>query len=170
MDDIVPAGAPFVLLDDFVLPVAQGLDALARPLQLRIVPAGLDHGDPMAVTLDATPGATALRPLSPVHVRGWRTEEGVRISFVRRTRIDGDGWGAGEVPLGEAREAYEVDVLSGSSVVRTLTGETSDILYPLADEVADFSTPQTELTVRVAQMSATVGRGTPTEATLSHLG
>jgi hypothetical protein len=95
---------------------------------------------------------------------------GVLISFVRRTRIDGDGWGAGEVPLGEAREAYEVDVLSGSSVVRTLTGETSDILYPLADEVADFSTPQTELTVRVAQMSATVGRGTPTEATLSHLG
>jgi hypothetical protein len=170
MGDLVPAGAPFVLLDDFVLPVAQGLDALARPLQLRIVPAGLDHGDPMAVTLDATPGATALRPLSPVHVRGRRTEEGVRISFVRRTRIDGDGWGAGEVPLGEAREAYEVDILSGSDVVRMLTGETSDILYPLADEVADFSTPQTELTVRVAQMSATVGRGTSTEAMLRHLG
>jgi hypothetical protein len=169
MDDPVPAGAPFVLLDDFLLPVARGLDALGRPLELRIAPASVDHGDPMALSLAATPGATALRPLAPVHVRGRRTDEGVRITFVRRTRIDGDGWGSGEVPLGEASEAYEIDILSGASVLRTLHGSTGDILYPLVDEVADFSTPQTNLTVRVAQMSDTVGRGFATETTLSHL-
>ncbi|MGE0750256.1 MAG: glycoside hydrolase/phage tail family protein [Variibacter sp.] len=169
MTDAVPAGAPFVLLDDFVVPVARGLDMLERAIDLRIVAAGHDHGDPMAVALSVTAGATALRPLSPVHIRGRRTGEGVRITFIRRTRIDGDGWGAGEVPLGEASEAYEIDVLSGGDVVRTLQATTPHVLYPLADELADFGVAQSSLAVRVVQMSATVDRGFPAEAVLGAL-
>ena len=69
------AGAPFVLLDAHVVTIASGLDALERTLQLRLVAAGRDIGDASALSLDATPQATALRPLTPVHVKAARDDE-----------------------------------------------------------------------------------------------
>jgi hypothetical protein len=158
-----------VLLDDHVIALANGLDALGRPLHLRFIAASRDHGDPVTVELDATPGATALRPLAPVHVRATRVAGGVRIRWVRRTRRDGDSWAAGEVPLAEEREAYEVDVLSGSSVVRVLQAGAPEVLYTAASEAADFGGAQASLSVRVFQLSATVGRGYPAAALLNHL-
>ncbi len=167
MGDPLPAGAPFVLLDAHVLVAARGLDALERTVKLRIVAGGRDHGDPAAVALDMTPAATALRPLSPVHLRARRADDGVMLSWVRRTRVDGDSWAVQDVPLGEDAEQYAVDILSGASVVRTLQSSSSNALYLNADELADFGSPQSSLSVRVAQMSAAVGRGIPAEATLS---
>ena len=115
----------------------------------------------------ATPQATALRPLSPVHLRAERAVDGVTFTWIRRTRHDGDSWDALEVPLGEASEAYELDVLDGTTVKRTLTARTPSVLYAAADEIADFGAPQTSLSVRVAQLSATVGRGTAADAILT---
>jgi hypothetical protein len=163
MGDPLPAGAPFVLLDDHVVAVARGLDTLDRTLQLRVIAAGRDHGDAAAVAMAATPQATALRPLRPVHLRARRTAEGVRLDWIRRARFDADGW-TGEVPLGEEREAYAVDILSGADVVRTLESSDPSALYTSADEIADFGAPQSVLSVRVTQLSATVGRGFAAEA------
>jgi hypothetical protein len=88
------------------------------------------------------------------------------LSFVRRTRRDGDSWEAEEVPLGEAEERYEIDILDGATVRRVLQTTATQVLYPSADEIADFGVPLTAITVRVAQMSTLVGRGYPAEATL----
>jgi hypothetical protein len=161
----LPAGAPFVVLGAHMVPIAAGLDALARPMQLRIVASGRNHDDPAAVALTVTPGDTALLPLSPVHVAARRAGDGIHISWIRRTRIDGDGWGI-EVPLGEESEAYALDILSGGAVVRTIACVTPQALYAAADELADFGTVQTSLHVRVAQISATVGAGHAAEVTL----
>jgi hypothetical protein len=169
MGEPLPAGAPFVLLDEHLAVAARGLDVLGRPMQLRIVAVGRDHGDPAAVSMQATPQSTALRPLSPARVRALRTAEGVHISWIRRTRRDGDSWAAGDVPLGEEREAYVVDILSGATVLRTLAAAGPAVLYPAASEVADFGAPQSSLSVRVSQLSATVGRGFPTSVTLPFL-
>jgi hypothetical protein len=114
----------------------------------------------------ATPHATALRPLAPVHLKAKRTGDGITLSWIRRTRVDGDTW-VGEVPLGEDREQYAVEILSGADVVRTLSVTTPIVLYPAADELADFGVTQTSLTVRVAQLSATVGAGFAATATLA---
>jgi hypothetical protein len=162
----LPAGAPFVVLGVHMVPIAQGLDALARPMQLRIVASGRNHDDPAAVALTVTPGDTALKPLSPVHVAAVRGGDGIHISWIRRTRIDGDGWGI-EVPLGEESEAYVLDILSGSSVVRSISCSTPQALYAAADELTDFGAVQTGVHVRVAQISATVGAGHATEVTLA---
>jgi hypothetical protein len=159
------AGAPFVLLDDHVVTLASGLNALERTLQLRVIAAGRDHGDPAALAMTATPQVTALKPLAPVHVSAARDTSGVTISWIRRTRIEGDSW-VGEVPLGEDSEQYSVDILSGTAVVRTLNVTAPMVLYTTADELADFGAPQTNLRVRVAQLSATVGRGFVTEVSL----
>jgi GTA TIM-barrel-like domain/Putative phage tail protein len=160
------AGAPFVLLDANVVTIASGLDALERSLQLRVVAAGRDIGDPTALALSATPQATALMPLTPVHVKAKRDASGVTFSWIRRTRIDGDTW-VGEVPLGEASEQYVVDILSGADVVRTLSVATPTALYAAADELADFGAAQTSLSARMAQVSATVGRGFAAEVALA---
>jgi hypothetical protein len=164
MGDPLPAGAAFVLLDEHVVPVARGLDALERTMHLRIVVAGRDHGDPASVAMQMTPQAIALRPLSPVNPRARRNDDGVLLSWICRTRRDGDSWAAGEVPLGEDREGYEVDVLDGAAVKRTLRADAPSVLYPTADEIADFGAPQALLSIRIVQMSATVGRGIPLQA------
>jgi len=167
MANPLPAGAPFVLLDQHVVPLARGLDALGRTMHLRIVAAARDHGDVAAVALALTPQATALRPLSPVHLAARRTDDGVLLRWIRRTRIDGDSWETQDVPLGEASEAWEIDILHGANVVRTLTASAPSVLYANADEVADFGSPQSLLSFRVAQMSASVGRGTSAGATIA---
>lgn len=167
MGDPLPPGSPFVLLDEQVVAVARGLDALGRPLQLRLVAADRDHGDIAALSLTATPAATALRPLSPVHLRAVRSASGVEFRWIRRTRIAGDSWEVEDVPLGEASEKYQLDILDGSTVRRTLETSAPNVLYAAADEIADFGTPQSVLHVRLAQLSATVGRGIAAAATLS---
>jgi GTA TIM-barrel-like domain/Putative phage tail protein len=159
------AGAPFVLLDTHVETIASGLDALERTLQLRVVTAGRDIGDASALALEATPQATALMPLAPVHVKAARDASGVTFTWIRRTRIDGDSW-VGEVPLGEDSEQYAVDILSGGDIVRTLSVTAPTALYAAADELADFGAAQTSLSVQVTQASATVGRGFAAAAVL----
>jgi hypothetical protein len=166
IDDPLPAGSPFVFLDQHVIVLARGLDALERPMRLRVVAADRGHGDASAVELVATPRSTALKPLAPVHLRARRASEGVVLSWIRRTRVGGDTWAA-EVPLGEEREAYEIDILDGAAVKRTLAATAPTVLYPAAQEIADFGVPQTSLRVRVAQLSAAVGRGFAAETVVA---
>jgi hypothetical protein len=166
MGDPTPVGSPFVLLDDHVVPIARGLNMLWRTVTLRVVAASRDHGDPAAVELTATPQPTALLPLSPGHLRATRTGDGLLLSWIRRTRLDAHNPLLLELPLGEEREAYAVDVLSGTDVVRSYQTTEPSLLYPAADEIADFGAPQSSLAVRIAQLSATVGRGIAAERIL----
>ena len=100
--------------------------------------------------------------MSPRFARG----DGIHISWISRTRIDGDGWGI-EVPLGEESEAYVLDILSGGAVVRRSHALSPQALYASADELADFGAVQTSLHVRVAQLSSTVGAGHAADVTLA---
>jgi hypothetical protein len=164
--DPLPAGSSFVLLDDHVVPVAHGLGMLRRPLSLRVIAAQSDHGDAAAVAIETEPRDTALRPHAPVHLKAARAEAGVVLSFIRRSRVDGDSWEVTEVPLGEAAERYEIDILDGADVRRVLSTDFPQVLYAAADEIDDFGAPLASIKVRVAQVSAAVGRGYSTEATL----
>jgi len=101
-----------------------------------------------------------------VHLAARRSYDGIVLSWIRRGRYDADSW-SGEIPLGEASEQYAVDILDGGDVCRSLTAVQPSILYAAADELSDFGAPQSALTVRVSQLSATVGHGLATQATLS---
>jgi hypothetical protein len=83
----------------------------------------------------------------------------VEISFVRRGRVDADPWSLVDAPLGEASEAYEIEVLSGGALKRVLASQQTTLVYASADELADFGAPQSSLRLRIFQMSAAVGRG-----------
>ena len=72
-----------------------------------------------------------------------------------------------DVPLNEASEAYDVDVLDGAGqVVRTLYSTSPSITYTAADQTTDFGAPQSALDIAVHQLSAAVGRGFAGRATL----
>lgn len=89
------------------------------------------------------------------------------FSWIRRTRINGDAWEPVDVPLGEESEAYALDILSGSTVKRTLTSNAPSVLYAAADELTDFGSAQSTLSISIAQLSTTVGRGYATAGVLT---
>jgi hypothetical protein len=165
---VLPPGAPFVLLDEHLVPLVRGSEPAGRPMQLHIVASGRDHGDPTALALGAAPAGVALKPLAPVHIRGVRGDDGVLLSWRRRARRNAYT-GSAAVPLDEPVEAYLVEIMSGEDVVRTIATSSPQALYAATSETADFGAPQAVLTVRVMQISATVGRGFPAQATINYL-
>jgi hypothetical protein len=161
------AGAPFVLLDRHIVPVARGLDQIGRRMRFRVVAASRDHGDPSAVEIALRPDDLAFQPLAPVHLKAVRETGGVRFSWrARRRGLAGVSFAA-RPDLGEASEVYELEILSGSTVVRTLSATTASMLYTASDETLDFGSAQSSFAIRVYQISAAVGRGIPAVATLT---
>jgi hypothetical protein len=81
------------------------------------------------------------------------------VTWIRRARLAGDGWDA-EVPLGEEREVYRVEILDGETVIRTAETPTPAFTYTAAQRATDFPAgPTGALAVRVAQGSALFGWG-----------
>jgi len=148
-----------VRLGPDLVTAASGLDLLGRGVTFRVGRADRDHGDEAVTQVTGTVTGTALRPLAPVHARARRTGEGIELSWIRRTRVEGDSWELSEVPLGEASEAYRVELLKAGEVVREVTVASASVLYPAAEELADFGAPQSFLDIRIAQISASVGAG-----------
>ncbi|AIF81409.1 hypothetical protein I862_04245 [endosymbiont of Acanthamoeba sp. UWC8] len=115
-----------------------------------------------------TYSAKALKPYSPVHIRGVRDESGnIIISWKRRTRIGGDWLDGVDIPLAEEVEAYEVDIMGEGKIKRTISGiSKTQVIYPIDRQIADFGLVQDKITVKVYQLSASIGRGYAANATI----
>ena len=156
-----PAGSVWMRLDRSLARLDVGASERGVPLLWRAATAGGPPGGP-AIT-DATFAWTvrAWRPWSPAHVRGARTATGLRLSWVRRARVGGDGWD-GEVPLTEGAERYRVEVLAGAARGQHETAATT-----LELAVGDLGPAPYALYVRVRQWSDRYGAwGSGTERTL----
>lgn len=160
----IPVGARFVVLDSGLTTVPLSAADMGLAMEWRYGPASRDLGDESYTSATHTFRGLGLRPLSPVHIRATRTAGDATLSWIRRTRLGGDNWSTAEVPLAEDAEAYEIDILSGGSVVRTLTAATPSVVYTAAQQIVDFGTPQPSLAVRVMQMSTVWGRGASRDA------
>ncbi|KMO36134.1 gene transfer agent (GTA) [Methylobacterium tarhaniae] len=166
-----PAGAPFVVLTDALVQSGMPLALRTLPLAWRWGPLGRPQDDPSFTGDTLAFRGVGLRPYAPAQGRMVRAETGdLVLSWIRRTRIDGDPWEQVEVPLGEEAEAYALDILSGSSaeatVLRTLEASAPVLTYTAAHQAADFGGPVTRLSVAIHQLSATYGRGAALRATL----
>jgi hypothetical protein len=107
-----------------------------------------------------------LRPLSPVHPRARRTGADLALSWTRRTRIGGDSWDLAEVPLGEERESYDLEIRAGGLPKRSLRLTEPAYLYTAAQMNADLGQGARSFTLRVAQVSAAYGPGAFLETTI----
>lgn len=159
MPDVWPAGSWFVLLND--APQQIGLKPNQRNVSrhYRMGPAKRGYDDPSYTHIVEAFEGNGLRPYSPSHLTV-DTMDGTGVSFrwIRRTRIDGDGWDNPDVPLGEERETYIVRVKQAGSVLRETTVLEPNWFYPASllqqDGVSDH------FVIEVAQISAVYGEGT----------
>lgn len=160
-------GDSIVLLDDpDVAFIGAELSLLGVPLKWRGAGVGQSIDD--VASIDFAYQGVNLRPLSPVHPEMSQAGTDLLISWTPRTRLTGSLWTTGvELPMGEAAEAYEVDILDGGTVKRTLTSSSPSVTYTSAQQIADWGAEQTTIDVAIYQISATVGRGYPCYATLS---
>jgi hypothetical protein len=134
---------------------------IARPLPYKAVPIGqsAEGIDPS----NFRGRGVALKPFSPTHIEGERDDDGVlTITWVRRDRLATDV----VIPMSEEVLDFEVDILDGGDVVRTISVSEESAIYSDAQQITDFGSVQSAITVRIYQISVTVGRGTAAEATL----
>ncbi|RLP25311.1 glycoside hydrolase/phage tail family protein [Mesorhizobium sp. YM1C-6-2] len=165
------AGAHLVVLDDAVQPAGLLASEAGLLLNWRVGPAGADLSGADFSDHSGIGGLRALLPLSPVHVRATKDGSGdVALSWVRRGRIDADSWTASDIPLGEEREEYQVQIAHpGGALVRTATTLQPGFVYDSADIAADFGAPPDEIDVTVRQLSLAAGWGIPATRRLSLL-
>ncbi len=98
-----------------------------------------------------------LRPYAPAHLRAMTVSGDVQLTWVRRTRIDGDSWQSVEVPLGEDSEAYLLRVLQNEILVREATVVSPMWTYPASVQASDGLTGAYH--IDVAQLSGRFGPG-----------
>lgn len=153
-----PAGSWFVLLDTAAQQIDLPASALGQERHYRIGPASRPVSDPVYVdTLHAFSG-NGLRPYAPVHLLAVQGGSGdIDLSWIRRSRIGGDGWAAPDIPLGEDRELYRLQMWqAGTLLIEDLLTEPKR-RFSSAEQAAHSVTGTFE--VRVAQVSALYGVG-----------
>jgi len=161
MADPVASGARVVLLDGSAVQVAMEQSEIGLPYNWRYGPSPEPLDNFAYTTVQHAFTGRGLKPFSPVHVAGSRDGAGdLTISWIRRARVNGDAWEPSSVPLNEPSEGYEVDILDGATVVRTLTASSPSVVYTAAQQTTDFGGAQSSVDVVVYQMSDVVGRGT----------
>lgn len=158
-------GERFVFLDSAIIKSDVANSAFGLPRYYKPVTVGAALADTTEQTFTYT--GKKFKPYSPVHIAGSRDgSNNLTVTWIRRTRIDGEWRDGVNVPLGEETESYEIDIMNGASVVRTLTSTSETVTYTAADQVTDFGSTQSSVDVKIYQMSAVVGRGTAGEATV----
>lgn len=118
-----------------------------------------------------------LTPLSPQHVLCYRDPADlilIIIEWKRRTRFGGEWNDGAEVPIGETVEAYEIDLYSGSTFLRTVYNETvggqalSFAYYLETQQILDGVGYDDPVTAIVYQISTAVGRGIASDPAISN--
>jgi len=153
-----PSGSQVVLVNSALQQIDLAMSARGLARHYRIGAALRAVDDPSYVhRVDGFDGI-GLRPYSPSHLKSVTAAGGDRqLSWIRRTRIDGDSWASVEVPLGEAAESYLVQILQGQALLRSTTVSTPVWTYTQGQQVADAVT--LPFTVQVAQISDRYGAG-----------
>ena len=154
-----PEGSLFVLLDDAVQVVDTGAALRGVAMDYRIGDAARGPADRDVMHQRLAFRGNGLRPYGVCHLRARRLADGGwRITWVRRTRLGGDGWDAPDVPLGEEREAYQVEILGPSGAVL----RRQDVVQPELELPAGLVAAEglgSGFGLRVAQISALYGPG-----------
>ncbi|GEK67861.1 hypothetical protein PDE01_13810 [Paracoccus denitrificans] len=174
MTSVVASGATVVMLDEAVIELPISAEDVGVPWYWRVGPASKTISDASYRQAQFTPRAIGLEPFAGVHAvqpyRRGRAVGDLTIEWIRRSRaLAADIWGNGEVPLGEESPAYEVDILDGAAVKRTLSSTTTSVVYTGAQQTADWGAPLApgdSLRVDIYQVAPVAGRGIAYSETL----
>lgn len=165
------AGDVLVLLTDpDIAWIGLNSASIGLPRLYRGITAGqsISSGDSTSWTYEGV----NFKPLSPVYLNGNRhpSSRDWALTWIRRGRVSPEWRNSVDVPVGEAAEAYDVEIYDGASyatVKRTISVAAASVGYTSAQQVADFGSNQGSLYVKIYQISATVGRGYPLTAAIT---
>ncbi len=157
MPEVWPEGSLFVLLNGAPVQVDVPSAARGLPRYWRIGPARYAVDNASYVQKITAFQGVGLRPYAPVHLRARAMGADRHITWVRRTRIDGDSWESLDVPLGEAREAYLLRITQGGTIKREETLNAPMFTYTAAMQAGDGVSPPYH--IDVAQISERFGAG-----------
>ncbi|RMD89899.1 MAG: host specificity protein, partial [Alphaproteobacteria bacterium] len=166
MPPVWPTGSHFVLLDGAARQIGLASEQRGLERHYRVGPASKSYDDPAFVHEVHAFQGVGLRPYRVVHLRAGANEAGdLELSWVRRTRIDGDSWEAYEVPLGEERELYRVQVWAAGVLIREEEVTAPAWTYAAAQQAADGVAAPFE--IDVAQISDRYGAGPSRRITIN---
>jgi hypothetical protein len=153
-----PVGSTVVLLDLAPQQIDLALSARGLARYYRIGAAGRGYDDPAIVLKIEAFDGIGLRPYPVAHLAAIENLAGdLSVTWIRRTRIDGDNWQSSEVQLGENAESYVVRVLQADIVLREDTVSVPTWLYPSAAQISDGITGAYR--IDIAQVSDRFGAG-----------
>lgn len=153
-----PVGSLFVLLDGGPQQIDLALSARGLARHYRVGQAAKSYDHPSYVHRDLAFDGIGLRPYAPAHLRAPQIGTSREVTWIRRTRIDGDSWQGAEVPLGEDVERYVLRIRDAGGVLqREVT--TGAPVYAYSDAMRAADGVSAPYTIEVAQVSARFGPG-----------
>ncbi len=153
-----PAGSKIIVIDNGLSQIELASSARGLERHYRVGPSDKGYADESFVHLLHSASSVGLRPYSPVHLKAEQISDGaLAVSWVRRTRIDGDSWEGLDVPLGENSEQYLVQIVQGEYVLREVETVEPSWTYQAEMRVADA--PIGAFDIQVAQVSERYGVG-----------
>lgn len=155
----------YVVLLDYERNIFAPLPLQSVGLSWPIIAVNVGSNVEQGVLADPSPyQAVNLKPLAVVHPLLVLSGNNWSIDFDPRTRYQSSKWTTG---AGENTDtiSYEIDIIKSGTAVRTLSSATKPIIYSSAEQIADFGSNQTTLTVDIYQISQRVGRGYKLRAT-----
>ncbi|MDB6178038.1 glycoside hydrolase TIM-barrel-like domain-containing protein [Paracoccus sp. Z330] len=153
MPDIWPEGSVVVLLNNAVKQVPIAPSTRGQERFWRVGPALRAPDDASYRSRRTIARGIGLRPYAPCQLR----VQGRSISWVRRTRIDGDGWDGLDVPLGETREIYLLRVIRQGQVLAEV--QVTAPAYQIPNDLWQSTLSGGAFEIAVAQLSDQFGAG-----------
>ncbi|MGV2830574.1 phage tail protein [Myxosarcina sp. GI1(2024)] len=146
--------------------IAGTVSQLEQTYNFKAVPSGIAQTEITPET-EVTIAGNRLKPYAPSNPAiTKKTNNDLLLTWNRRTRKQGEWLKSSEtVPLNEDSELYELEIYDGSTLVRTESLTSPTYTYTSANQVSDFGSNQNQLTFKLYQISALVGRGYPLEVT-----
>lgn len=127
-------GSFIVVLDEAITRIQLPKRLLNVEQHFRIGPAKEPIGSESVVHDIASFSGASLRPFSVCHLAGERSPQFSHVfRWIRRTRLDGDGWSVADVPLNEETEQYLITITDTSGQLK-LTRLLSEPFFELTQD------------------------------------
>lgn len=156
-----PIGSEVVLLSENMRQVELPPHLIDVERHYRVGPGSVGYSDAAYTHHVQTFTGNGERPYSPAHLRARSNTDGdIVLTWIRRTRLGGDTWQGVDVPLGEAREIYHIEIRKDGDLVRDAATIAANWTYLRADQILDVGSGPVE--INVCQVSEKYGRGLTT--------
>ncbi len=164
MRDPAPAGARVVIFNAALKQLSLPQDQYALSLHYLWGPQGKPISDPAWQGGELEFQGIGYRPFAPCQLQAvFGTSGDLQLTWIRRDRSPGsDSWEQTEIPMSEASESYDVEILDAAGAVKRSFAALASpaATYAAAERTADFPGGlPSPFRFTVYQRSAVFGRG-----------